>query len=69
VKDGYATASADAGLPLSPLDTSWALTADGQINKPLLTNFASRSGHDVAVVGKDVAARYYHGTAVTATRQ
>ncbi|KAJ9657709.1 hypothetical protein H2198_004124 [Neophaeococcomyces mojaviensis] len=66
VKLGYAAASTDAGLvdpslgytnPLSP--ASWALTPSGGVNIPLLTNFASRSIHDMAVVGKAVAAAYY----------
>jgi hypothetical protein len=33
------------------------------VNTPLLTNFAARSAHDMAAVGKDVAKRFY-GTAV-----
>ncbi|MCI2424178.1 tannase/feruloyl esterase family alpha/beta hydrolase [Saccharopolyspora sp. K220] len=60
VKNGYAAASTDAGVTLSFLDTSaWALTADGQVNLPLLQNFASRSMHDLAVVGKEVTAKFY----------
>jgi hypothetical protein len=58
VKDGYATASTDAGVR-SGLDASWALTADGTVNQPLLTNFASRSVHELAVVGKAVTQAFY----------
>ena len=58
VKDGYATASTDAGVG-EAIDVSWALKPDGGLNKPLLTNFASRSVHDLAVVGKDVTKKFY----------
>lgn len=59
---GYAVSSTDAGLgkaanPYSP--SLWALNADGTTNTDLLTNFASRSIHDLAVVGKAVVAAYY----------
>ena len=60
VKAGYATAATDAGVGGNPLDVSgWALTASGEVNKPLLHNFASRSLHDLAVVGKSVTAAFY----------
>jgi hypothetical protein len=58
IKDGYATASTDAGVKTG-LDASWALTPDGTANQPLLTNFASRSVHDLAVVGKQVTKTFY----------
>ena len=58
VKDGYATASTDAGVG-EALDVSWAITPDGAVNEPLLTNFASRSVHDLAVVGKAVTKEFY----------
>jgi hypothetical protein len=64
VKDGYAAGTTDAGLPSNPLDTSWGLTADGRVNQGLLTDFAYRSEHDLAVVGKAVAATFY-GQAVS----
>ncbi|KAJ4288283.1 hypothetical protein N0V88_007475 [Collariella sp. IMI 366227] len=57
---GFATGSTDAGLDgniLSP--AGWALKADGSVNTGLLTNFASRSVHELAVVGKAVAKAYY----------
>ncbi|KAK4153151.1 hypothetical protein C8A00DRAFT_34097 [Chaetomidium leptoderma] len=54
---GFAAASTDAGLDGNLLDPSmWALKADGTVNTDLLTNFASRSVHDLAVVSKAVAA-------------
>ncbi|GAA0636301.1 tannase/feruloyl esterase family alpha/beta hydrolase [Kutzneria viridogrisea] len=59
VKDGYTGVTTDAGV-LTGLDTSWALTADGKINRPLLTDFATRSVHESAVIGKDLVQRHYH---------
>ncbi|MFD7308664.1 tannase/feruloyl esterase family alpha/beta hydrolase [Promicromonospora sp. NPDC059942] len=65
VKNGYAAAATDAGIGESPADVSgWALTSDGRVNTPLLENFASRSVHDLAVVGKSVTKQYY-GTKAT----
>ncbi|WP_433372174.1 tannase/feruloyl esterase family alpha/beta hydrolase [Actinoplanes sp. CA-142083] len=58
VKDGYAGGATDAGVK-GGLDASWGLTADGKVNTGLLTNFASRSIHDLAVIGKDVTNRFY----------
>ncbi|WP_157236728.1 tannase/feruloyl esterase family alpha/beta hydrolase [Promicromonospora sukumoe] len=60
VKNGYAAAATDAGIGQSPADVSgWALTPDGRVNGPLLENFASRSVHDLAVVGKSVTKEFY----------
>ncbi|KAH6629962.1 Tannase/feruloyl esterase [Chaetomium sp. MPI-SDFR-AT-0129] len=61
---GFAAAATDAGLTPGPngdiLDPSpWALHPDGSINEVLLGNFASRSVHDLAVVGKAVTEAYY----------
>ncbi|KEF51177.1 uncharacterized protein A1O9_12791 [Exophiala aquamarina CBS 119918] len=57
---GYASASTDAGLSGDPYSPAlWALKADGQVNFELLTNFASRSVHDMAVVGKQIATQFY----------
>ncbi|HTJ35657.1 MAG TPA: tannase/feruloyl esterase family alpha/beta hydrolase [Dactylosporangium sp.] len=65
MKAGYVAAATDAGVGANPLDVSgWALTSAGTVNTPLLQDFASRSLHDMAVVGKDVARRYY-GNPVT----
>lgn len=58
---GYAVSSTDAGLtdanPGTP--AGWALKLDGSVNIPLLTNFASQSIHDMAVVGKAVTSSFY----------
>jgi len=57
---GYAAASTDAGLSGDPYSPAlWALKPDGHVNSELLTNFASRSVHDMAVVGKQIAAQFY----------
>jgi len=57
---GFAAASTDAGLDgnlLSP--AGWALTPSGEINTPLLTNFASHSILDMWLAAKQVTASYY----------
>ncbi|MET7992081.1 tannase/feruloyl esterase family alpha/beta hydrolase [Amycolatopsis sp. NPDC005232] len=57
VKDGYVAAATDAGVGSDPLDVSgWALKPE---TPALLEDFSSRSLHDLAVVGKDVANRFY----------
>ncbi|MFF8381239.1 tannase/feruloyl esterase family alpha/beta hydrolase [Streptomyces sp. NPDC015661] len=58
VKNGYAVTTTDGGVG-DVLDTSWALNGDGQVNTALLKNFASRSQHDAAVVGKAVVDAVY----------
>ncbi|MFE3034720.1 tannase/feruloyl esterase family alpha/beta hydrolase [Streptomyces canus] len=58
VKNGYAAVSTDAGVG-DALDTSWALNSEGQVNTALLKNFASRSQHEAAVVGKEVVDAVY----------
>ncbi|MFI5615074.1 tannase/feruloyl esterase family alpha/beta hydrolase [Amycolatopsis sp. NPDC051903] len=60
VKDGYVAAATDAGVGDNPLSVAgWALKPDGQVDSALLKDFSSRSLHDLAVVGKDVADRFY----------
>ncbi|KAF9766948.1 hypothetical protein IL306_000548 [Fusarium sp. DS 682] len=57
---GYAVSSTNAGLSGNPTDPSdWALRPDGTVNIGLLKNFASRSIHDMAVVGKAVTTSFY----------
>ncbi|EMT66649.1 Tannase/feruloyl esterase [Fusarium oxysporum II5] len=57
---GYAVSSTNAGLSGNPIDPSdWALKPDGTVNYGLLKNFASRSVHDMAVVGKAVTSSFY----------
>ncbi|MFE9628087.1 DUF6351 family protein [Streptomyces sp. NPDC006527] len=58
VKNGYAAVSTDAGVG-DALDTGWALNSEGQVNTALLMNFASRSQHEAAVVGKEVVDAVY----------
>ncbi|SEM20515.1 tannase/feruloyl esterase family alpha/beta hydrolase [Streptacidiphilus jiangxiensis] len=58
VKGGYAAATTDAGVR-TYVDTSWALTSSGKVNRTLLTNFASRSEHETAVVAKEVISGFY----------
>jgi hypothetical protein len=61
VASNYSAASTDGGHSVNPFDPGapWALKGNGQINWPLLTDFASRSLHDMAVVGKAVTANFY----------
>ncbi|WP_035844952.1 tannase/feruloyl esterase family alpha/beta hydrolase [Kitasatospora azatica] len=59
VKQGYAAATTDAGVGTSGLDSSWALNAQGRINTALLQDFASRSVHEMAIVGKQVVGAVY----------
>ncbi|MEU7019026.1 DUF6351 family protein [Streptomyces sp. NPDC046203] len=62
VKNGYATATTDAGVK-TYLDSSWALDTKGRVDTSLLKNFASRSEHEAAVVAKQVIAGHYGRTA------
>ena len=59
LKDGYVTTTTDAGVSQNPIDASWGLNANGTVNTALLTDFASRSEHDMTVVAKQVAATFY----------
>ncbi len=59
VKEGYVATTTDAGVGQNALDASWGLKADGTTDVPLLTNFASRSTHEMTLVAKDIAARFY----------
>ncbi|MFI9162564.1 tannase/feruloyl esterase family alpha/beta hydrolase [Kitasatospora aureofaciens] len=58
VKQGYAAATTDAGVG-GPLDTGWALDPSGHVDTALLDNFASRSAHEMALIGKQVVADVY----------
>ncbi|MEV6072288.1 tannase/feruloyl esterase family alpha/beta hydrolase [Nocardia sp. NPDC052001] len=59
VKQGYAAATTDAGVDTTGLDTTWGLNSAGQVNTALLENFASRSVHELAIVGKQVVNNVY----------
>ena len=54
---GYSASQTDGGHFGGLAD--WALDAKGSVNYNLLIDFASRSLHDMAVVGKQLTARYY----------
>jgi hypothetical protein len=58
VKSGYAAATTDAGIG-DVIDTSWVLNSKNQVNAALLENFATRSQHEAAVVGKEVVDAFY----------
>ena len=60
IQAGYAAAATDGGHDQNLYDpSSWALDASGHVNTPLLVDFASRSVHDMTVVGKAVTAEFY----------
>lgn len=56
---GYAAASTDCGH--TGVDGSFALTASGTLNEPLITDFASTGIHDMTVDGKALTAAFYQG--------
>ncbi|MEU8240863.1 tannase/feruloyl esterase family alpha/beta hydrolase [Actinoplanes missouriensis] len=64
VKNGYVGTVTDAGVSQNPIDATWARKPDGSLNTGLLTDFASRSLHDMNLVAKDVTKRFY-GTPAT----
>lgn len=56
---GYAAAATDCGVSPADLDTaSWALN-HGQLDWPLIRDFAYAGIHDMTVAGKAVARTYY----------
>ncbi|KAI1363190.1 tannase and feruloyl esterase [Xylaria arbuscula] len=64
---GFATATTDGGHSSDVLgsegsEPSWALTSPGNVNWPLLMDFASVALHDTATIGKVVQEAFY-GTA------
>ncbi|SDK04906.1 Tannase and feruloyl esterase [Nocardioides sp. YR527] len=60
IKAGYAVGTTDAGAtPTTGYTPDWALTADGQVNRTVLENFAERGPHELAVVGKAVTRAHY----------
>ncbi|KAE9573104.1 putative feruloyl esterase [Colletotrichum fructicola] len=61
---GHATATTDGGHSSDVLgpeanDPSWALTSPGNVNWPLLMDFASVALHDTATIGKAVTKAFY----------
>ncbi|MBV9580994.1 MAG: tannase/feruloyl esterase family alpha/beta hydrolase [Chloroflexi bacterium] len=63
VDSGYSAAGTDAGhtsqSPVPSLDGSFALDANGHLDRTLIEDFAYRGVHDLALVGKVVTATYY----------
>ena len=64
VAQGYAAGTSDGGLTLnntiSASSSKWVLEKPGQLNKDLMLNFAFRTIHDVASIGKS-AVRFFYG--------
>ncbi|KAI0517856.1 tannase and feruloyl esterase [Xylaria bambusicola] len=61
---GFATATTDGGHSSDVLgpegsEPSWALTSPGNVNWPLLVDFASVALHDTAIIGKAVQEAFY----------
>jgi feruloyl esterase len=60
---GYAAASSEGGLTLNqtinPQSGAWFLNSNGTLNSGLLTNYLYRSTHDITVIGKALAERFY----------
>lgn len=61
---GFATATTDGGHSSDVLgpecsDPSWALSSPGNVNWPLLVDFASVALHDTATIGKAVQEAFY----------
>lgn len=61
VQRGYAAVSTDAGHTQNNSGdaSSWALVSPGNVNQYLLLDFASRSVHDMTVLGKAVTEAFY----------
>ena len=60
IKQGYAVGTTDAGaVPSSGFTADWALAADGTVNTTVLTNFAERGPHELALVGQAVTKSFY----------
>lgn len=62
IDHGYAAASTDCGVPSAGVLTgSWALKPDGQLNWPLINDFAFAGIHDMTVAGQAVTRAFYPG--------
>ncbi|GAA4663279.1 MULTISPECIES: tannase/feruloyl esterase family alpha/beta hydrolase [Amycolatopsis] len=60
IKNGYAAAGTDCGVPLGDaVSGRWALDSNGRLNQPLIEDFASAAIHGMTVVGKAVTQRFY----------
>ncbi|KAH6884508.1 Tannase/feruloyl esterase [Thelonectria olida] len=58
---GYATAATDAGYQHDVFSTAdaWLMKHHGNLDYPLLTNFAHRAVHEMAIIGKHMGEEYY----------
>ena len=59
VAAGYSAGATDGGNFGNGFYINPGALVDGHVNSPLLLDYASRSVHDMAVVGKAVTAKYY----------
>jgi hypothetical protein len=60
VKQGYASASTDCGVPVADAYTgTWGVNADGRLNRALIQDWASTGIHDMTVLGKAVTQAFY----------
>ncbi|PWY89580.1 putative feruloyl esterase B precursor [Aspergillus sclerotioniger CBS 115572] len=65
VAQGFASASTDGGLTTAdgsstiPTDLSWALISKGNVDWPLLHNYATKATNDMAVIGQQITKSYY----------
>ena len=63
VVGNYSGGATDAGHSLDAAGTgnatSWALASEGNVNQYLLLDFASRSIHDMTVIGKAITQQFY----------
>lgn len=59
--DGFATATTDGGHSSDTTSdaSAWALTSPGNVNWPLLVDFASVAIHDMAVIGKAITESFF----------
>ena len=59
VAAGYAASSSDAGVTSNNDASTWALLKPGEVNLPLLEDFAYIALNDLALIGKAVTQSYY----------
>lgn len=58
-RGGYSTATTDCAHTRPGFDGSFALTADGELNAPLIRRFASTGIHGMTVVAKALTTAFY----------
>lgn len=68
LRSGYATASTDTGHPdAQGPDGSFALAADGTLDRPVIEDFAYRAVHEMTVTGRAVTTSFYGRSRATCT--